>query len=283
MPAPFAIRRAQGNEQLDFEGADFNLLDAGLRDARQHWLPNRSDYSSYPPVKSGELQNRRRGELAKKIVDAFVFMALVHLLVLSPRLSAQNQPEPGRLRFDLTTFMGYRTSMSFPVEPKVTGTNPRVVVDASPSYGASIGIRLREEEDLIEVRWARQDSYLHAEEITPQPPRQRMILDQFHGDFSHEPLVEDWPSWAKPFVLASVGVTHVSRITNFSLTRFSFGLGGGIRLYASRHLGFKIQAEWLPVFVDPQAAFICGGGCIVHVGGTAASQGEVLAGPILRF
>jgi hypothetical protein len=33
----------------------------------------------------------------------------------------------------------------------------------------------------------------------------------------------------------------------------------------------------------PKVAFICGGGCIVHVGGTLASQGEVLAGPILRF
>jgi hypothetical protein len=109
-----------------------------------------------------------------------------------------------------------------------------------------------------------------------------VILDQFHGDFSHEPFVEEWPSWAKPFVLASIGATHVSG-TNFAFARFSFGIGGGIRLYASRHFGFKIQAEWLPVFADPQVAFICGGGCIVHVGGTAASQGEVFAGPIVRF
>ena len=29
-----------------------------------------------------------------------------------------------------------------------------------------------------------------------------------------------------------------------------------------------IQAEWLPVFADPHAAFICGSGCIVPVGGT---------------
>jgi hypothetical protein len=110
-----------------------------------------------------------------------------------------------------------------------------------------------------------------------------VILDQFHGDFSHEPLVEDWPSWAKPFVIASIGATHVSRDASISFTRFSFGIGGGIRLYASRHLGFKIQAEWVPVVVDPQVAFVCGSGCIVHVGGTASSQGEVFAGPILRF
>jgi hypothetical protein len=231
----------------------------------------------------GERQTQRREELAKKIVDLLFLLALLHLIVLSPSLSAQQQPESRRLRFDLTTFMGYRTSMTFQVEPHVTGTNPRVVVDASPSYGASLGVRLREEEDLIEVRWARQDSYLHAEDITPQPARQRMILDQFHGDFSHEPYVEDWPWWAKPYVLASVGATHISSSININFTRFSFGIGGGIRLYATRHFGFKIQAEWLPVFADPQVAFICGGGCIVHVGGTAASQGEVLAGPILRF
>jgi hypothetical protein len=220
--------------------------------------------------------------LFKKTVDVFVFMAMLYVITLSPGLSAQQPPEPKPLRFDFTPFMGYRTSMSFPVERHVTGTNPRVVADASPSYGASFGVRLREE-DLVEARWARQDSYVHSEDITPQPPRQRMILDQLHGDFSHEPFVEDWPSWAKPFVLASVGATHVSSSTNINFTRFSFGIGGGIRLYASRHLGFKIQAEWLPVYAEPQVVFICGGGCIVHVGGTLASQGEVFVGPILRF
>jgi hypothetical protein len=210
-------------------------------------------------------------------------MVMLPLFVLSPGVSAQQQPDPKPLRFDVTPFLGYRTPMSFPIDPHVTGMNPRVVVDASPSYGVSFGVRLRQPEDLIEVRWARQDSHVHSEDITPEPPRQRLILDQFHGDFSHEPFVEEWPPWAKPFIVASVGATHVSSSTNINFTRFSFGIGGGIRFYASRHFGFKIQAEWLPVFVDPHAAFICGGGCIVHVGGTLASQGEVLVGPILRF
>jgi hypothetical protein len=220
--------------------------------------------------------------LSKKKSSALAFLAMLYLIALSPRLSAQQQPDPKPLRFDFAAFLGYRTSISFPVEPQVTGMNPRVVVDPSPSYGVSFGVRPREE-DLVEVRWARQDSYVHAEEITPLPPRQRVILDQFHGDFSHEPLVEDWPWWAKPYVLASVGATHASGSTNINFTRFSFGIGGGIRFYATRHFGFKIQAEWLPVLVDPQVAFVCGGGCIVHVGGNVASQGEVFVGPILRF
>lgn len=209
-------------------------------------------------------------------------------LVVSPSLvRAQQEGEPKPLRFDFTPFIGYRTSMSFPVEPHVTGTNPRVVLDASPSYGFSFGARLTgREEDLIEVRWARQDSYVHAEEldVTPLPSRQRIILDQFHGDFSHEPWIEEWPSWIRPYVLGSVGATHVSSSSNISFTRFSFGLGAGIRFYQpTRHLGFKIQGEWLPVLADPQVVFVCGGGCIVHVGGTAASQGEVFVGTFFRF
>lgn len=219
----------------------------------------------------------------RKTAEVLVVIMML-LIALPSALSAQQElPEQKALRFDLTPFIGYRTSISFPIEPHVTGTDPRVVLDASPSYGVSLGMRLANEGDLVEMRWARQDSYVHSEDITPQLPRQRVVLDQFHGDFSHETPIEDWASWARPYVLASVGATHVSGSTNVSFTRFSFGIGAGVRFYASRHLGFKIQAEWLPVFVDPHVAFICGSGCIVHVGGTASSQGEVFVGPILRF
>ena len=211
-------------------------------------------------------------------------LGMVGLVVvaLSPVLTGQEQPELKPLRFDFTPFAGYRTSMSFGVEPHVSGTNPRVVLDASPSYGAAFGFRIHED-DLVEVRWARQDSYAHSENISPPAPRQHVVLNQFHGDFSHEYTIEEWRPWIKPFVMLSVGATHLSGETTSSFTRFSFGIGGGVRFYASRHVGFKVQAEWLPVFVDPQVAFICGIGCVVHVGGTVSSQGEVIAGPMLRF
>ena len=221
--------------------------------------------------------------MANKGIAVLVCIAALLLIAFPPVLDAQMQPEIRILHFDVTPYIGYRTSMSVSVEPHVTGMNPRVVLDANPSYGVSFGVRLRNEDDLVEMRWARQDSYVHTENVTPSLPRQRVILDQFHGDFSHEPLIEDWPSWARPFVLASVGATHVSSTTTINFTRFSFGLGGGIRFYATNHFGFKIQAEWLPVLVDPQVAFVCGAGCIVHVGGTASSQGEVLVGPLFRF
>ena len=110
--------------------------------------------------------------MAKKTMHVLVFIAML-LIALPSALSAQQQLEAKPLRFDLTPFIGYRTSMSFPVEPHVTGMNPRVVLDASPSYGGSLGMRLKNEDDLVEIRWARQDSYVHAEDITPNPPSTR--------------------------------------------------------------------------------------------------------------
>lgn len=218
-------------------------------------------------------------------IGVLSLMAVLLLLVSSLALNAQESTEPTPLRFDFTPFAGYRSTMTFPVEPHVTGMNPRVALEASPSVGFSFGVRLlpNREEDLIEVSWTRQDSYLHTEEITPALPRQRVVLNQFHGDFSHEPLIENWPNWVKPFVLASIGATHLSSSSAVSFARFSFGLGGGIRFYPSRHLGFKLQAEWLPVLASPQVAFVCGAGCVIHVAGSAASQGEAFVGTFIRF
>ena len=219
-----------------------------------------------------------------KIPAVLHLPAILPLLALAGTLQAQQPLEPKPLRFDLTPFFGYRTSMSLPVEPHVTGTNPRVVLDAAPTFGVSFGARLTgREEDLVEVRWARQDSYLHSEDITPQLPRRRILLDQFHGDFSHEPWIEEWSPWIRPYVLGSIGATHVSIPSATGFTRFSLGLGGGIRFYASRHLGFKIQGEWLGTVTDPRVVLLCGGGCVVHLSATVASQGEAFVGTFLRF
>src|SRR5262249_40049733 len=99
--------------------------------------------------------------MGEKTLRVPAFNVLVMLVLLAPTGYTQEQPAQKPLRFDLTPFIGYRTSMTFPVEPQVTGMHPRVVIDASPSFGVSFGVRLHEE-DLIEVRWARQDTYVHS-------------------------------------------------------------------------------------------------------------------------
>jgi hypothetical protein len=209
------------------------------------------------------------------------------VFMISHTLAAQTPPDEeaqGKpLRFDLTPLIGYRTSMSFPTGTDGPDSTLHAILEAKPSYGLAFGMRL-DEEDLVEFRWARQDSSVHLEGAST--PSVKVVLEQFHGDFTHEYFLEDsnrWRSWAHPFVMGSVGATHISGGGN-SFTRFSFGLGGGVKVYFSRHLGFRVQAEWLPVVLSPEVgAFVCGGGCIVRLRATAVSQGEIVVGPMFRF
>ena len=203
-------------------------------------------------------------------------------LLLPAVLVAQQTTDTYRPHFDLTALFGYRTTVSFPIDPAVQGSNAKVVFDSGPSYGFSAGMRFHDD-DVIEFRWARQDSHAHLEDVTLISSRQRITLDQYHGDFTHEYILGEWPKWARPFVIGSVGATHVTGTANTNFTRFSFGLGGGVKVFAGQHLGFRMQGEWLPIVLNPHATVFCGGGCIVHVGGTLGSQGEALIGPFLRF
>jgi len=209
-----------------------------------------------------------------------LFLIGLSLLTCSSVLNAQTETKPPR--FDFTPLIGYRTSMSFSVEPNVSGTNPRVVFDSNPSFGFAFCGHINDE-DVIEFRWARQDSHTHTENVPGIVSRQSVTLDQFHGDFTHEYFLDNWRPWARPFVIGSVGATHLSADSGSSFTRFSFGLGGGVKFFPSRHLGFRVQAEWLPIVVNPNVAFVCGGGCIIHLSSNLANQGEVVVGPIFRF
>jgi hypothetical protein len=209
-------------------------------------------------------------------------MLALAVLAIS-HLAAAQEPEPSKqLRFDFSPLIGYRTSMTLTSQPDSGASNPRILVNSNPSYGIAFGMRINEE-DLVEFHWARQDTDLHLQDTAQRSSNQRLILDQFHADFTHEYILDQWPGWARPFIAGSVGATHLSGGSN-SFARFSFGLGTGIKVYANPHFGFRIQAMWLPLLIDPEVkAFVCGGGCVVQVGGKLVSQGEFTMGPVLRF
>jgi hypothetical protein len=214
---------------------------------------------------------------------------LLTAIMISTVVGAQTSTDEGiqnkPLRFDLTPLIGYRTIMSFPTGPPGQESDLNVILDAKPSYGVAFGVRV-DEENLVEFRWARQDTHIHLEGSAASA-NESVTLNQFHGDFTHEYILEDsnrWRSWARPFVMGSVGATRLSGAATNSFTRFSFGLGGGVKVYFSRHLGLRVQAEWLPLVVNPGGgSFVCGGGCIVQLSSTLVSQGEVVVGPVFRF
>jgi hypothetical protein len=222
----------------------------------------------------------RRLKLSSKIV--------LTLILLSRALTAEAQPESKPLRFDFSVLGGYRTNINFtgPSDPTATPNTdiqpPHAVIDPSPSYGFAFGARI-DEENLIEVRWARMKSTMRLEQNFLTVFQQNVTVDQYHGDFTHEYIIDNWPARVRPYIMASVGATHISGSVTRSFTRVSLGIGAGFKIFFNPNVGFRLQGEWLPIVVDPEVGLVCSGGCLIRIQTQITSQGEFAAGPLFRF
>ena len=211
----------------------------------------------------------------------YLLVLLASLLFCGESVSQEQPTEPKPLRIDFTPLIGYRSGITFPTVQGFLGNSAGAVLAERPSYGFAVGMRLNEE-DVVELRWARQGSDIRF--INTSVPSTKVILHQVHLDCTHEFIMDTWPMWVRPYIIGSVGGTHIDGGSSAAFTRFSFGLGTGLKVYFSRHVGWRFQVEWLPIVVSPEVgAFVCGAGCIVHLSATAVSQGEIVAGPVFRF
>ena len=187
---------------------------------------------------------------------------------------------------EVTPLIGGRFGGTFDVQPE-GAVETRASLGDSVSYGVAAGIRF-DDFSLIEFRWTRANSSLRLEtglNVNPlaAPAVADVTLNQFHGDFTREFALNEVTD-LRPFVMASVGATHLGSSNN-GFTRFSFGIGTGLKITVNSRLGVRVQAQWLPIWVQPEvSSFACGfGGCIAVLSGRLTQQFEVSAGPVFRF
>ena len=135
-----------------------------------------------------------------------------------------------------TPFIGGRFGGTFDVQPE-GAAEARASLGDSVSFGVSAGLRF-DDFSLIEFRWTRASSVLRLDTgVSVNPlttPIADVTLNQFHGDFTREfPL--DEVNALRPFIMASVGATHLGTSSN-GFTRFSFGLGTGLKVSVNSKL-----------------------------------------------
>jgi hypothetical protein len=210
------------------------------------------------------------------------FLTLVCTLPTVSSASAESLEIQG---VEVTPFIGGRFGGTFEIQPE-GAAEVRASLNDTTSYGVAAGIRY-DDFSVIEFRWTRAKSELQFSTGTSINPLATSLADvtlnQFHGDFTREfPL--DEVKGLRPFLMASVGATHLGT-ANDGFTRFSFGLGTGLKLFWKSRLGVRVQAQWLPIWVEPEVrSFACvSGGCIFVLGGRLTEQFEVSVGPVFRF
>jgi hypothetical protein len=196
-------------------------------------------------------------------------------------------------RFDITPLFGARGSGSIKLQQE--GEPVRAVANLADSvtFGLAAGIRFDEDEcdrcAVIEFRWMRQNTKLGFKETEPVPtplaaafPRTAVTLDHYLADFTHEWVLEEAPAF-RPYIIGTLGAARLSSPIR-SKTRFTFGLGAGLKVFPKPHWGFRFQVEYLPMVMHADIQRIaCIAGCVVALSGGLMNQFEVNVGPVFRF
>jgi hypothetical protein len=209
--------------------------------------------------------------------------ALLLLMALAPPARAQYVEIES---VEVTPFVGIRFGGTFDVRGDQPPQTQASWKDAS-SYGLAAGVRF-DELSLIEFRWTRSTSTLrfNAPLGFVGASLGDVTLDQFHGDFTREWFIPEVKG-LRSFLTGSVGATHMAAAHD-GFTRFSFGLGAGLKQFLGSHFAIRAEAKWLPILIAPEvSSWACGvvgvGGCIVVLTGPAAQQFELSVGPVVRF
>ncbi len=88
------------------------------------------------------------------------------------------------------------------------------------------------------------------------------------------------------YVVGTIGATHLNpnRDGLDSETRFSLGLGGGLKMPLNKDLGIRVEGRGYGTLFNSDGAVFCSNnGCKVYVSGRAIWQFEITAGLSLKF
>jgi hypothetical protein len=162
----------------------------------------------------------------------------------------------------------------------------------SGSFGLSIGVHFTNKGE-VGFMYGRQFSSL---ELGGQDTRNlgSMAVSTYHGYFGYNFGEHD--SKMRPFVFIGIGATNFGTVTsnldgNTRLiggeTQMSTKWGGGVKFFASPHVGLRVALSWTPTYIKSDAAgWWCDpfwGYCYVVGSSQYSNQFEFSGGVTIRF
>jgi len=203
------------------------------------------------------------------------WVVLVACLVVGPAAAGRARELQ---RFEFTPFYGYHFGGG--LEDSETGEE--FDIGDSACYGGLLDIRLTETKQL-ELYFSRQETELESEHgLFAGETLFDLDIDYVHVGGTYV-LHDDW--W-QPFVVGTLGATHIDPDASGSdsLTRFSIGIGGGVRLFPTEHFGIYVAGRGLFTFIGSDVYFRSADGeTTLKINSDGLWQAELQAGVIFAF
>lgn len=194
--------------------------------------------------------------------------------------------------FEVQPFIGSMYGGSVDVNsdsPNTPGIN-KIALNSSISYGITAGMNFG---DLFgaEFLWNQQRTKAVGKLQGGGEFSEKFDVsnNQYHGNFLFyfKPLDSKW----RPYALVGLGATNISGSsdvsgTSDSITKFSYGLGGGIKYYFTDRIGIRAQARYAPTYLyTSNGGLWCNwwGYCWVVGNDHYLNQGDITIGMTIRF
>ena len=182
--------------------------------------------------------------------------------------------DPSPARFSITPFAGYRAGGSF--TDSTTGEERKL--DEAQNYGVVLDFNTTPDTE-VELLWSSQRSEI---DLGASSSPLSLRVDYLHIGGTYLFAREG----VRPFFVATIGATRFDPSAEGydTETKFSFGMGGGVRVPLARHFGLRFEARAYGTVLSNDSESLCvNGRCLVNADGTLLWQYEANAGVYLAF
>ena len=184
----------------------------------------------------------------------WMWIAMLALVGASPA-AAQYQSTP---KWEFSPFAGYETSGSFPVNNAATPfTVDRLRANEGLSYGAFVDYSFTDSFQ-FETMWTRNStSFSERNGITGIYTKAfDSDIDLYH--FGVLFMFRSPEAKLRPYAAGGIGFSHqFNSGATPNRTDFSFGMGGGVKYYATNHFGFRGDIRYVPAYANSTPGVYC--------------------------
>ena len=193
-------------------------------------------------------------------------------------------------RYEITPFAGYESSASYPVSvfsSSGNGTVPinRLRVDNSLAFGTMIDVGITENSQ-FDFMWNRNNTSYDAHNVLTNSYFHAYDSDIDQFQFGTLYMFRNSEVKLRPYIVGGLGFTHDSNSNSTpNRTEFSWSIGGGVKYYASRHVGFRADVRYFPTYGSSSNATYCDPffGCYTTRVSNYLNRANVVGGIIFKF
>jgi hypothetical protein len=196
------------------------------------------------------------------------------ILAALPAAGQGGPPDITRENVEFVGFAGFRTGGSL-----ANNADELLELDGGTSYGGVIDVNLHKGNFKLEALYSHNQSGIKLDQFVSGSSLDIAI------DYIQAGILQETGNEKTRFYASVLLGATLFRPTAFdSVTKFSFSVGGGLKIFLGKNVGLRLDARAFATPTEASAGAVCGNGtCLLNFSGSILWQGDFTGGVILAF